>query len=179
MSDQSAFVNTYLEQCMAALQERMQENLVHKTNLKLAQDSLVAKDATIADRDNTINLLIEKNNESVSTIKELESKAENTENLIQQIKDMKTGINSRDERLGVLEAENEKLKADINLRDAHIIKLDSRIKEFQSKLEPKKKAPSKKPPKKKAEPKLLVDHEIIPIEVNLEGSNQSTEANDF
>lgn len=159
MSDQNAFVNSYIENCMAMLQERSQEILMTKTNLKLANDTIAERDGRINAMAGEMQQVMTVNGELQKTIEDLNRKIESIPALIEQIKNM---------------------KGDINIRDGHIIKLDARIKEYEEKISAlEKEAKPKKSPKKKAEPKLLVDHEIIPIEVNLESSNQSTEANDF
>ena len=81
MSDPNKFINTYIDTTIATLHEYVGSSLQLKTQLKLANDLLVVKDATItqliSEKDTALEKLI---NEKDATVSRLTSELENINN---------------------------------------------------------------------------------------------------
>ena len=81
MSDPNKFINTYIDTTIATLHEYVGSSLQLKTQLKLANDLLVEKDATItqliSEKDTALEKLI---NEKDATVSRLTSELENINN---------------------------------------------------------------------------------------------------
>ena len=81
MSDPNKFINTYIDTTIATLHEYVGSSLQLKTQLKLANDLLVEKDATIAqltdEKDTSLSRLI---NEKDAELARLTSELENINN---------------------------------------------------------------------------------------------------
>ena len=81
MSDPNKFINTYIDTTIATLHEYVGSSLQLKTQLKLANDLLIEKDATItqliSEKDTALEKLI---NEKDATVSKLTSELENINN---------------------------------------------------------------------------------------------------
>ena len=81
MSDPNKFINTYIDTTIATLHEYVGSSLQLKTQLKLANDLLVERDATItqltSEKDTALEKLI---NEKDATVSKLTSELENINN---------------------------------------------------------------------------------------------------
>ena len=81
MSDPNKFINTYIDTTIATLHEYVGSSLQLKTQLKLAHDLLIEKDATItqliSEKDTALEKLI---NEKDATVSRLTSELENINN---------------------------------------------------------------------------------------------------
>ena len=144
MSDQSKYVNAYIDIVVNNLHENLTTMLQLKTQLKLSNDVILDKDSVIgqlqADIDSLKNSLnseqesIRQTNEEISTVRAssrhwedsyhaMENKVSHMDSLLNQISEMKHEIKKRD-------VEIEEMKNEIQNRDVQIV-------ELQKKPEPK------------------------------------------
>lgn len=141
MSDQSKFINTYIDTTIAALHEYMGSSLQLKTQLKLANDTILEKDGLIAQLANEIENLKSINstniNQSTSLQAELaecrnrmaaaddsnnamSSKLSHMDNILKQLSDTNQIVSAKDGEIASLTNE-------LNGKDERIAALNEEI----------------------------------------------------
>lgn len=151
MSDQTKFLNAYIENVTGAVHDFLNQNLQLKTQLKLANDAVLEKDGIISSLQNQItnnNTLTEEKNKSDNNARHWESeynamknKVSHMDTLLNQVADMKNVIRQKDDDINRL----------VNEHKLEIENLNKKISDIEAE---KKKINTKK----KVTPKLLVEN---------------------
>jgi len=191
MSDSNKFINTYIDTTIATLHEFLGSSLQLKTQLKLANDLLIERDATITQLTSeieNINNNFSTNQDNTETMKAallscqdklkiaeeshtaISSKVSHMDTLLKQLTDMKNEIKTRDDQIASLNNDIAAKDAEISLRNGKIDNLtsvlvdkDKLISELTKKLE-KLTAP---PPVPKAEvAKNVKESSTVKVQLN-------------
>ena len=163
MSDPNKFINTYIDTTIATLHEFLGSSLQLKTQLKLANDLLIERDATITQLTSeieNINNNFSNTQDNTETMKAallscqdklkiaeeshtaISSKVSHMDTLLKQLTDMKNEIKTRDDQIASLNNDIAAKDAEISLRNGKIDNLtsvlvdkDKLISELTKKLE--------------------------------------------
>jgi chromosome segregation ATPase len=146
MSDANKYVNSYIEITAGTLHQYLNDILQLKTQLKLANDIVSEKDATInslqadIEKKNSLNQDMEmhKNNAASweNQFNAMKSKVSHMDTMTNQIIEMKQIINQKNEAVGSLEKE---LQQTINQKNKIIEDLMAEISDLKSGITKKKK----------------------------------------
>lgn len=184
MSDPNKYVNIYIDTMMATLHEYLASSLQLKTQLKLANDLLIERDAIVSQKDEIITQMnneiervktvFSKSQSGTESIRvellscqdrlriaeeshdAIKSKVSHMDTLLKQLSDMKSEIRTRDDQISSYE---ENLK---NLNSS-LIEKDKLISELTKKLE--KLAPTLPVPKTAVE-KNVKESSTIKVQLN-------------
>jgi len=162
MSDSSKFVNAYIENSMSMIQEQVALILQLKTQIKVTDDIIAEKDATISSLQNE---LIEFKTELQSTQSQLN---ENTSSTNEQINQSRADARRWEDEVNVLRAKVEHIDTftnQINEMKLMIRDREEQIEKLKEKLEPKS---SKTLPKKDINKKELVKEVEKPATIEME-----------
>jgi chromosome segregation ATPase len=153
MSDPNKFINTYIDTTIATLHEYVGSSLQLKTQLKLANDLLVERDATITQLTSeieSINNNFSTNQDNTETMKvallscqdrlkiaeeshsAISSKVSHMDTLLKQLGDMKNEIKTRDDQIA-------SLNTDIVTKDTQILSCNEKVNNLTSALTDKDK----------------------------------------
>lgn len=153
MSDPNKFINTYIDTTIATLHEYVGSSLQLKTQLKLANDLLVERDATITQLTSeieSINNSFSTNQDNTETMKvallscqdklriaeeshiAISSKVSHMDTLLKQLSDMKNEIKTRDDQIA-------SLNIDIVAKDIQISSCSEKVNNLTSTLTDKDK----------------------------------------
>jgi chromosome segregation ATPase len=153
MSDPNKFINTYIDTTIATLHEYVGSSLQLKTQLKLANDLLVERDATITQLTSeieSINNNFSTNQDNTETMKvallscqdrlkiaeeshsAISSKVSHMDILLKQLGDMKNEIKTRDDQIA-------SLNTDIVTKDTQILSCNEKVNNLTSALTDKDK----------------------------------------
>lgn len=141
MSDPNKFINTYIDTTIATLHEYVGSSIQLKTQLKMANDLLVERDATVAqltEKIESINNNFTTNQNDTESVKEallscqdklkiaeeshtaISSKVSHMDTLLKQLSDMKNEIKTRDDQIA-------SLNTDLATKDAQISSYSEKV----------------------------------------------------
>lgn len=174
MSDTSEFVNAYIESSVNTLHEYLNQILQLKAQLKIINDSVAKKDATLSELQSQVDTLQAELNNASTTIQS--SKDE----LLQiQVRDNET-INKTREENRRLEEEHNALKGKLGEFETLAKQFNDLKKQYKEKDNENQKLLSEldsiKNPVKKKSPKKVINTKNIPT---IQASNVTTENDDF
>lgn len=163
MSDPNKFINTYIDTTIATLHEYVGSSIQLKTQLKMVNDLLVEKDATVAqltEKIESINNSFTTTQDDTETIKAallscqdklkiaeeshsaISSKVSHMDILLKQLTDMKNEIKTRDDQISSLNTDLVTKDAEISIYNKKVDNLtialsskDKLILELNKKLE--------------------------------------------
>lgn len=150
MSDNNIYVNAYIDSSIGMIHENVLQVLQLKAQLKVANDLLAAKDASLATLSEQLNEQANQfQNSNLSSSSEIHglretnrqleeqyngalSKLSHMDTLLKQISDMKSEIIERNEIIKNLEKENTKLKREIENLNVDEVVINTKGKKKQS-----------------------------------------------
>jgi chromosome segregation ATPase len=125
MSDPNKFINTYIDTTIATLHEFMGSSLQLKTQLKLANDLLLERDATItqltSEKDTALGKLINEKDEKDAELARLTGELENINNNFSATQDntetMKAALLSCQDKLKIAEESHSAITSKVSHMD--------------------------------------------------------------
>lgn len=152
MSDQSKYVNAYIDTSVGMLHENLSVILQTKAQLKVANEMIAQKDATISNLESQIQQIKSDNNELASAksnatrwesdYNAMKSKVAHMDTLLNQMADMKKLIQQKDvEKNAIIQQKDADYKNMLELKNAEVNELIEKIAKLQA---PKKSINRKK-----------------------------------